>query len=445
MNTPICDFVSEYSKKDTLRLHMPGHKGNGFLGVETLDITEINGADSLFEASSVILNSELNCSGLFGCDTYYSTEGSSLCIRAMLYLVTLYAKKLGRAPLVLAARNVHKTFVSAVSLCDIDVEWLYAHNTSYLSCDIDAIALDKKLTDMQTKPVALYVTSPDYLGNMIDIRSIASVCHKHDVLLLVDNAHGAYLKFLKTSHHAIDMGADMCCDSAHKTLPVLTGGAYLHISKNADSFFKEKAKTALALFASTSPSYLILQSLDYCNKYIEDSMKRYLPSFVTMVDECKHTLATHGYSLIGDEPLKITINTKEYGYTGEDFAQILRTKNIECEFCDPDFVVLMLSLDTKAEGIEQLKNAMLSIEKRAAITQKPPHLVIPQKVMDIRKAVFSHSKRVNVKNSVNETLAGITLSCPPAVPILVCGEKISHNALALFEYYGIDMVDIVIE
>ncbi|MBO5122976.1 MAG: amino acid decarboxylase, partial [Oscillospiraceae bacterium] len=110
MTTPICDFARRYAERHALRLHMPGHKGCGFLGVEQWDITEIDGADSLYEAAGIIRESEDNASALFGAPTFYSTEGSSQCIRAMLYLVALHAKKQGKRPRILAGRNAHKTF-----------------------------------------------------------------------------------------------------------------------------------------------------------------------------------------------------------------------------------------------------------------------------------------------------------------------------------------------
>ncbi|MDO4747961.1 MAG: aminotransferase class I/II-fold pyridoxal phosphate-dependent enzyme [Eubacteriales bacterium] len=423
---------------------MPGHKGESILGFEHLDITEIQGADSLFEASSIIRESEENASLLFGARTYYSTEGSSLCIRAMLYLTLLYAKKEGKAPLILAGRNAHKTFLSSVALLDLDVEWLYS-DSSYLSCDINAETLDNKLSSMQEKPVAVYLTSPDYLGNMLDIKAISEVCNKHGVLLLVDNAHGAYLKFLDNSLHPIDLGATMCCDSAHKTLPVLTGGAYLHINQNSDEFFCDKAKGALSLFASTSPSYLILQSLDKANEYIENGYKENLRSFVKEANKLTAELIDNGYELISDEKLKITIATKSYGYEGTEFAQILRENNIECEFCDPDFVVLMLSLSNSTDAISALKNVLLSIKKREALLIKPPMLKKPQRVMSVRDAVMSNSKTVCVSDALNQVLSTVTLSCPPAVPILVCGELIDESAQKCFEYYQIENCDIVVK
>lgn len=445
MNTPICDFVKSYDNKNIIRAHMPGHKGENILGFEHLDITEIKGADSLFEASSIIKESEDNASALFGCDTFYSTEGSSLCIRAMLYLALLYAKKEGKSPLVLAGRNAHKTFLSSLALLDLDVEWLYGENSSYLSCDINADFLEKKLSSMKIKPVAVYITSPDYLGNVTDIKALSGVCKKHDVLLLVDNAHGAYLKFLDKSRHPVDLGATMCCDSAHKTLPVLTGGAYLHISKTADSLFKDKAKTALSLFASTSPSYLILQSLDKCNAYLENGYKARLNAFIDKVNALKKSLKNKGYILVGDEPLKITISTKLYGYKGFELAEILRDKNIECEFCDPDFLVLMLTPSMALSELLKIESALLSIKKRDEITKTVPKLLTAEKVMSVREAVLSISKTVDVKDSVGKVLATSNVSCPPAVPIVVSGERIPTSALSVFTYYGIEECDVIDE
>ena len=121
MQTPICDFVRRYAGSGALRLHMPGHKGCGPLGVEQYDITEIGGADSLYEASGIIRRSEQNAGALFGAETFYSTEGSSLCIRAMLYLTALFAGQAAKRVKVAAGRNAHRSFLTACALLDLDV------------------------------------------------------------------------------------------------------------------------------------------------------------------------------------------------------------------------------------------------------------------------------------------------------------------------------------
>ncbi len=445
MDTPICDFVRQYVARDAVRLHMPGHKGNAVLGVEHLDITEIHGADSLYEAEGIIFQSEENASRLFGCKTFFSTEGSSQCIRAMLYLAMLYAKEQGQKPLIAAVRNVHKTFLSAVALLDTEVLWLYPNREeSYLTGNISPAEWETVLCSAEQKPTALYLTSPDYLGNLADIAGISEVCRRHGVLLLVDNAHGAYLKFLEPSQHPIDLGADMCCASAHKTLPVLTGGAYLHLSSAVEPLLAGQGKHALALFGSTSPSYLILQSLDAANAYL-CGYKEKLRDFLPLVEALQEDLRNGGYCLTGQEALKITISAKAYGYTGIELADILWAQNIVCEFADPDFLVLMLTPEIRAADIHRLRDILLAIPRKKPLS--PPCLSIQagETVLSIREAMFSPSERIPVSESGGRILATPSVGCPPAVPILVCGEKIDRCAIENFRYYGIHAVAVVKE
>lgn len=444
MNTPICDFVNEYKESSALRLHMPGHKGCGFLGVEALDITEIEGADSLYEATGIIRESEDNAGSLFGCTTLFSTEGSSQCIRAMLYLALLDGKKQGRSPLILAAGNVHKTFLSGAALLDLQVQWMYPkEQDSYLSCKLDGAQVEEYLSKSSEKPTAVYLTSPDYLGNIVPVKEIAHVCHRHGVLLLVDNAHGAYLKFLKESRHPCDLGADLCCDSAHKTLPVLTGGAYLHIGGSAPQYLKAQAKNALALFGSTSPSYLILQSLDKANAYLADGYADMLHAFVAEVDKCKDALSDHGYVLIGDEPLKITVETKSFGYEGRGLEAELLKENIVCEFADPDYIVVMVTPENGADALKKLQEVLCSILRKAAITAPFPTFVKCESVMSIREAMLSISEEIPVAEAEGRILAAPSVGCPPAVPIVVCGQRIGKEAMEAFQYYGIDKCGVV--
>lgn len=441
MKTPICDFVNEYSKSGKMRLHMPGHKGNAVLGVENLDITEIDGADVLYHAHGIILESEKNASELFGtAKTLYSAEGSSLAIRAMIYLARLCGKK----PLIAAGRNAHKVFMTACALLDTDIAWIYPENSeNIISCGITAEYLDGFLCIAEEKPSAVYITSPDYLGNIADIKGISAVCKKHGVLLLVDNAHGAYLNFLPESIHPISLGADICCDSAHKTLPVLTGGAYLHISKNAPQSVFENAENAMSLFASTSPSYLILQSLDKANAYLSDGYRESLADYANKISGLKKTLLNSGYELVGAEPLKLTISAKSYGYTGIQLASILSENGIECEFSDPDFVVMMLTPENGTEAIESVERALLSLDKKEKITQTPPALSVPQKAVSAREAIFSESEELDIHECRGRIMASAAVMCPPAIPVAVCGEIIDDAAIKCFEYYGIERIRVV--
>lgn len=442
MRTPICDFVREYKDRGDVRLHMPGHKGMNLLGSEDRDITEIVGADSLYEASGIIRESEENASELFGCNTFYSTEGSSLCIRAMMYLVTLYATEKGERPRVLAARNCHKTFVSSVALLDIDIRWL-SLSGGYLSPEISPEDIEKALSEIVEKPHAVYITSPDYLGKIADIKKIAEVCHRYGVLLCVDNAHGAYLRFLPESVHPIDLGADIVCDSAHKTLPVLTGGAYLHISDNASESFGDNAKEALALFGSTSPSYLILQSLDRANKYITDGYCEKLSALCQNLNAIKKHLISAGFSFFGDEPAKFTFECKKYGYYGYELAEILRKKGIVCEFFDRDYLVLMFTPEISGAELERLEKALLSIKKREPIYEKQPCEVLSERKMSIREATLSPCELLPINECEGRILARLGVSCPPAVPIGICGEVVTREMIEAFEYFGAEKCSVV--
>ncbi len=443
MNTPICDFVAEYIKKNSLRLHMPGHKGISHLGCEPFDITEIVGADSLYDAEGIIRESELNASTIFDCRTFYSTEGSSHAIRAMLALICQYAKQHGKAPLVWAGRNAHSTFLSAVALLDISVEWLCSADSTYLSCPITADELEKKLKSANELPVAVYVTSPDYLGNRVDVVALSEVCHRYGVLLLVDNAHGAYLKFLPISCHPIDLGADICCDSAHKTLPVLTGGAYLHLSPRLTDFSDNEVREAFRLFGSTSPSYLILQSLDLANRYLAEDYREKLKEFLLLSETMKKALTTHGYTLIGNEPLKLTIATKDYGYTGMEMAELLAEQNVTAEFFDPDYIVLMLTPSLSKGNIDKLTEALTDIPHRERVEERMPSFSLPKVKMTVREAVLSPFEILPVEQCIGRILARASVSCPPAVPILVSGEVIDENAIRCFRYYGIETCKVI--
>lgn len=443
MNTPIYDFARKYADSDALRMHMPGHKGKSLLGCEPIDLTEIHGADELFAPTGIIAESEANASKIFGCQTLYSTEGSSLCIRAMLWLTMKYAASRGQKPLIYAARNVHKTFLTAAALLNFPVKWLPQNNTkTYLSSSID-ISLSEEIIDPNHPPTALYLTSPDYLGNLADIREAASFCRAHNMLLLVDNAHGAYLKFLSQSVHPIDLGADLCCDSAHKTLPVLTGGAYLHIAIHAPEICCKYAKNAMALFASTSPSYLILESLDLCNDYLAAQFPEAIHILTQQVHTLKQELTAHGWTLIGDEPTKLTITPKSRGYTGIQLAHMLENQHIYVEFADVDHVVLMLSPHNTLQEIACLRDALLAIPQDTPITDAPPPLPIPEAVMHPHTLMYADTEILPISSCTGRICAEFAVSCPPAVPIVMCGERISSDAVRVMQYYGIQQSTVV--
>lgn len=437
MTTPIADFIDNYIKSDMSRLHMPGHKGKGYPD----DITEIKGADSLYEADGIIARSEENATAIFGSKrTFYSTEGSSQCIETMLMLAVTNRENKSDRPIVLAARNVHKAFVHAAALIDFDVEWILPESTdSICSCIITAKQLESRLKALKEKPCAVYITSPDYLGNMSDINGLSAVCKKFEIPLLIDNAHGAYLKF--TGKHPIDLGADMCCDSAHKTLPVLTGGAYLHINNEK---YLNNVKETMAAFGSTSPSYLILKSLDNANKYMAESFKSELLECIKEVSRLKVYIKSIGAEDLSAEPLKITLCAENIGYTGYEVGDILRQQRIECEYCDERFAVMMFSPANSGEDFNRVENALKNLKPKGKIISKNLTLPEIEQVLSIREAYFSPQEEVTAESALNRICGFSTVSCPPAVPIAISGEKITHGHIALFKKYAVNRIKVVV-
>ncbi|WP_301897037.1 aminotransferase class V-fold PLP-dependent enzyme [uncultured Holdemanella sp.] len=442
MKTPIVSFLKSYQEKSPVRMHMPGHKGAGILGFERMDLTEIYGADELFAADGIIKESEQNASSLFGCPTYYSTQGSTLCIQTMCTILCQDAKSKGKKPKILAGRNAHRSFIHAAALLDFDIEWLYG-NSDYLSCKINAKDLEKKI--VENNPTAVYLTNPDYLGNLLDIKSLALICKKHDVLLAIDNAHGAYLRFLKDSLHPIDLGADLCCDSAHKTLPVLTGGAYLHLSDSLNQVWKNDVKHFMEYFSSTSPSYLIMASLDAANDVLDTTFKKSLSECIQRVDGLKNALIQHGYTILSGEPMKITISTKEFGYTGNEIANLLMECDIYPEFYDSDYIVLMPSPYNTKDDLKRLETCLCGIERKPILINKPPKLEQSKKAMNVRQALFAPSKMIEVSKSLGQVCSSVTVSCPPAILPVIPGEVISESSIEVMKYYGIETVRVVKE
>ena len=424
---------------------MPGHKGvAGPLGVEPRDITEIDGADVLAEAAGIIGQSEANASELFGCPTYYSAEGSSLCIRAMIYLVRKWAVHTNRKPLILAGRNAHKAFLSAAALTGTDVEWIMPRETdSYEVCRVTPEDVRTYLEAGKEKPAAVYVTSPDYLGNQTDIKALAKYLHSQDVLLLADGAHGAYLHFLTPQTHPMDLGADLCCDSAHKTLPVLTGGAYLHLANGRDPYFSENVRAAMALFASSSPSYLILQSLDLCNAFLAGSREEF--ARVSGRTKClRERIEQLGFTVAGDEPWKITVCVSD----GDFLADKLAERGVIVEYHDADHVVMMFSAGTSDEDCAKTAGAMEEIANSTCVEIKKikrfecdcasaaqgkmpangsRRMPVPERIMTPAEAILCETETVPAAESVGRILAEACVHCPPCVPPYMPGEIIGSD------------------
>ncbi len=290
--TPLYDFLKQYRAGGCSRLHMPGHKGNfPLLNQEdlcSLDITEIQGADSLFECGGILREAEKNAETLYHtARTLYSAGGSTLCIQTMLALVRPRGSK------IILSRNSHKAAINVMALLGLQPVWLYPQKLD--DTVFPGIVTPSQIRDALAEhpdAAAVYLTSPDYFGICCDIRGIKTECEAFGVPLLVDNAHGAHLCVFEEMH-PVQQGADLCCDSAHKTLPALTGSALLHIGNPA---FIPGAKETMSLFGSTSPSYLIMLSAELALNWLAAEGKAAFEALQKRVFKIEKQFAERGFA-----------------------------------------------------------------------------------------------------------------------------------------------------
>lgn len=444
METPIYSFLKQLAKDDISRLHMPGHKGNHpcdeLHEISRFDVTEMTGADSLYAPEGIILQAEENTAALYQArHTSFCAGGSTLCIQTMLALAA------SPGDTVIAARNAHTAFINSCALLDITPYWVKPnYNDNFgVSGEITPKAIEAALNSAPHAK-AVYITSPDYLGCISDVKAIAALCKKHHKPLLVDNAHGAHLKFTESDLHPMTLGADICCDSPHKTLPVFTGGAYLHVSQHS-TIIKREVKAKMSLFGSTSPSYLILMSLDLNNQYLAQSAKADFTKLQTTVKNLYALAAEKGFEPIAQSTdlTKLTLDGYSVGMTGEALALHFRQHKVECEYASVRHVVLMLSPQNTPLDIERIQAAIASIEVTPSIVSTDAPFTLPQAVMSVRQATFCKKELLSIDDVIGKIAGETKIKCPPGVPIVIAGEVIDINTQKLLKKSSILSMNVV--
>lgn len=440
-NAPLYASLLKYASENPARFHMPGHKGGKtsplfdvFGAAIGLDVTELPETDNLFEDEGAILEAEKLAAKFYGArETLFSAGGSTLCIEAMLRLVSKGGGK------IVCARNIHRSVVNTMALLGLEPVWVWPRpfEGSGLPGAVEPNDIEAAICQ-NTDIAAVFLTSPDYYGVMSDIAGISAVCRRHNIPLLVDNAHGAHLKCFDGSLHPIAQGADMTCDSAHKTLPALTGGAFLNI--NSPAFSRRDAKDAMMLFGSTSPSYFIMLSLDLARAWMEREGKAAFDGLAKKVDAVRKKCASRGFFTPEGavfDPVRITIDTASRGISGGEAAQILRKKGISPEMSDERHVVLIPTPFNTDSDFERLEHALDALETKEPIPLVPYYADRPELVMTLRKAIISDTETVDVDNCAGRVAAEAKCPCPPCVPIVMPGELISERLAKSLKTYGV--------
>jgi arginine/lysine/ornithine decarboxylase len=240
------------------------------------------------------------------------------------------------------------------------------------------------------------------------------------------------------------LGADIVCDSAHKTLPVYTGGAYLHIAKKAPREFCQSAKAAMAMFGSTSPSYLILESLDMCSRLLSSSLPESIRRCCERVGVLKAMMKERGIKNLSAEPMKITVDAADFGYSGGELAELMRGDKMECEYSDPAVVVLMFSPYNSEEDYRRTEDFFRRLKKREPIyTERESALPRPEKAVSIREAMLAKSERIKTDLANGRICARSAMSCQPSVAVVMSGEKITPEIIKILKKYSIFEIDVL--
>ncbi len=425
MSTPLYSALLRHREGGRASFHTPGHKNSlSALPADlySLDFTELPDTDSLFEASGPILEAEEQAAVLFGTKrTCLSAGGCTLCIQAMLRLAAPYGGK------VLCGRVVHRSAVNAMALLGIEPVWTMPRG----------IAAE---VGRHPEVRAVYVTSPNYYGQLLDIPAIAKECRARDIPLLVDNAHGTHLMFTRPKLHPLSLGASMTADSAHKTLGVLTGGAWLQIG---DKAYADEAKSAMALFGSTSPAYPVMASLDLAREWLETHPDAFAKLQDT-VEDIRLAAVSRGIALPEGpcDPARVTLDVSSVGLTGAQAAERFRAAGVEPEYADSSYVVLIPSPFNTPEDFGRLKVAVLSLPAGRPLPvadtvrfAMPFPEIVPAAV-PLREALLAETKTVPLDGACGQIAAEAACPCPPGVPVVMPGERVTKEASDFLRNYG---------
>lgn len=420
-------FLREFESLKKLRLFMPGHQGKAKFLNENIspvfDMTEIKSCDSLYKPSGIIKSLEEKISTNYDSDSYISTGGSSLLIQTMLWLF--------KNRKFIVARNAHVSFYHTAAVLGISTHFIGSYKTVTIN-EIESSLL-------RSKPGAvLFVTSPNYYGELLDISRIKKVCDKFSALLIVDAAHGAHLRFTKKNLHPINLGADCCCCSFHKTLPALTGASVLFFKKN---FFERlEVKQAMFLFASTSPSYLIMDSIGLCIDWLE---KEGFESFLKLEEKKEKLINSLDLTFLKTDPAKLVLDCSNVKGGVLNVLQILNSFKIEPEFYNDRYICFILTPFLKRKDWE----IMLECFQKVTIKNSPIKIfdnpINFQKYCSLKDAIYAKKEEVKVQDAKGKVCADDIFSDIPGVLAIAYGEIITSEIISFLKKSGVKKVKVL--
>ncbi|TCL00034.1 lysine decarboxylase [Natranaerovirga hydrolytica] len=452
MYTPVYKQLQNYINQKTTSFHIPGHKNSPFLKKELIhfDLTEIEGLDNLHSPNDIIKKSQENAARVYQTKkTFYLVNGSTVGILAAMLALTNKKDK------IIMARNSHRSVYNGVILNELDPCYVYPDILKDYSVpgsihpkDIEAIL--KKEKDIKL----IIITSPTYEGIISDIKAIASIAKRYRIPLIVDEAHGSHLAFNKYfPSSAIEYGADIVIHSLHKTLPSLTQTALLHINDN--SIDAEKIKEHLSILQTSSPSYVLLSSIDYCIGLMESKKEELFNTFVENIKTFRKDIKSqlNVFNIVGknntsnqgmyDMDLsRLVVNTQNSLITGNELEKKLKKDyNIQIELANKSNIIAMATIGNSKKDFDKLLKAILDIDRSLKKKEELSDIfntIKLNKVMTPYEAKKKHTKTIKFVSSKGYVASEFIIPYPPGIPVIAPGEELTQEIIELvLEYKAI--------
>lgn len=416
-----------------LPLHMPGHKRRAMnpclqaLGAQ-YDITEVEGMDNLHDASGILQAGMDKAAALWGSRrAFFLVNGSTCGILAAIHSCTRPGEE------ILVARNCHKSVYNAIALRGLRPVYLLPPQTDCGICG--GIAPEAVAAALEAHPAlrAVILTSPNYEGVVSDIAAISQLCHAHGAVLLVDEAHGAHFGFGHGfPESAVRQGADVVVQSLHKTLPSLTQTALLHLCSERVS--AEKLAQALAIYESSSPSYLLMASIDACVRQLEQEgeglFARWEEALAAFYAGAARLEKLRLFSCPGRDKSKLVVCTDAAGISGSQLADRLREKGIEVEMASLLYLVAMTGLGDSRETLARFLAALLEIDRSLRPCPQratPPVFCPPEVLLPPGECAELPGEFVPLCAGGGRVSLEYVWAYPPGVPLLAPGERIAAD------------------
>lgn len=448
MMQTLYDSLVNYGESDFYPYHMPGHKRRHDAGelseIYKLDITEIDGFDNLHQAEGIIRQAQERAAKLYGSEeTFFLVNGSTCGVLAAISSVT------DRNDTVLIARNCHKSVYHAAYLKELNLRYIYPKQITEYEIS-DAVSPEEVQTALERYPEcrAVVITSPTYEGVVSDIETISRIVHEKGKILIVDEAHGAHFGLAEgIPENAVRQSADLVIHSLHKTLPSMTQTALLHV--NGPRVNRMKLRRYLNIYQSSSPSYVLMASMDACISYLQENaescfekLKNFHRKFLSCMEKCRHirigteeVLRKKGYNFSAWDICKLVISVKGTSINGQElYDMLLNEFHLQMEMAADSYVLAIMTIADGEEGWKRLADALLQIDGRIEyrirdvdIKEETPQTKIsyqPTAKLTITQAIERISKEVPLEQARGEISGGFINLYPPGIPIIVPGEVI---------------------